>query len=138
MVEAAATPPTASTLMVEGNGSEPQSGGHRGTGIVLDVIGGGLVIASVVSFAVGSNKYSTEQTLCPNGTCANPTDLARANALQSNADGFRAAGTGMLIGGGVALAIGTVLIITGHHSEASHVSLQATPHSAGLAFTSGF
>jgi hypothetical protein len=75
--------------------------------------------------------------LCPNGTCPNAYDLQRANALQYNADGFRAAGTGLIIGGGVAMAVGAYFIYAGH-KEASHVSIQAGPHNAGLAFTGKF
>jgi hypothetical protein len=127
--------------MVTGTGMGPESGsgGHMvRNGIILDAVGAGLVIGSVVSFAAGTQKFNTEAQICPSSTCPNQADLTRAQALLYNGDGYRNAGAGMLIGGGVALLAGTYLIITGHHREASHVTLQATPRSAGLAFTSGF
>ena len=117
---------------------EPARGHRTRNGIILGATGAGLVIAAAVSFSVGSNKFATEHALCPSSTCATQADLDRANALIYNAQGFRAAGTGMMIGGGALLLAGAYLVATGHKKEASHVSLHVTRDGAGVAFTHGF
>lgn len=110
---------------------------RKRNGILVGAAGAGLVVAGIVSLGVASSKLGTEHELCPGSTCATQGDLDRASALVSNAEAYRNAGIGLVIGGGALMAVGSYFVFT-HAREASHVSFHPTRGGAGVTFTTSF
>jgi hypothetical protein len=110
---------------------------RRRNGIIIGSAGLGLVATAGVLFGVAASKFSTERDLCPNRMCANPTDLARANALLDNGTTMRNIGIGVGIGGVALMAVGGYLMFTSP-KEAPRLSAQVTNDSTTLTFSSSF
>lgn len=137
-------PPTApiemhtSTMPAPAGEASEGSGNHRRrNGFLIGGAGLGLAVGSAVLLGLASSKFSDERDLCPNATCANAQDLARANALLSNGKTMRGVGIGLGVGGVALIAVGTYLLATSS-GHADHVSVQMTRDSGGLAYTGQF
>jgi hypothetical protein len=113
------------------------SSSRKTYGIIAGAAGLTLVAGSAVMLGIANSKFSDEKDLCPNATCANPTSLARANALLSNGTDYRNIGIGVGIGGVVLLATGAYLLLT-PHSEEPRVSFDVTRDGGSFAYTGRF
>ena len=130
--EAQPAPMTAKISMTEHSPSH-----RRRNGIIIGAAGLGLAATAGVFLGVAASKFSTERDLCPNATCANPTDLARANALLDNGTTLRNIGIGVGIGGVALMAVGGYMMLTSK-KEAPMVSAQVTNDSTTLTFSRSF
>jgi hypothetical protein len=117
--------------------TDVQPSHRRRNGIIIGAAGLGLVATAGVFLGVAASKFSTERDLCPNATCANPTDLARAEALLDNGTTLRGIGIGVGIGGVALMAVGGYLMFTTPR-ETPRVSAQVTNDSTALTFSGSF
>jgi hypothetical protein len=117
--------------------TEREPSHRRRNGIIIGAAGLGLVATAGVFLGVAASKFSTESDLCPNGTCATPNDLARANALLDNGTTLRNIGIGVGIGGVALMAVGGYMMLTSK-KEAPMVSAQVTNESTTLTFSRSF
>ncbi|HEY4180127.1 MAG TPA: hypothetical protein VGM90_24965 [Kofleriaceae bacterium] len=140
------THPMSSSATTRNEAIRPQSAPHLHRRTYGYVLGGvGLAAVGVGLYFGNSAKghYSDAEDACPGHTC---TGVAYANASSDYSDAKSAAGisTGLVIGGGVALAVGVVLILTGgSHDEAPpstawRVSPGVANSPAGLSFGGAF
>ena len=113
------------------------SSSRRTYGVVLGATGLGLLAGSGVMLGIASSKFSDQSDLCPNATCANPTALARANALRSNGTVYRNIGIGVGIGGAALLVTGAYMFFTGA-KEAPPVTVELNGQSTGLVYAGHF
>lgn len=128
-----AAPPPVTTVE-----AAPSGGDHRRrNGLLLGAAGLGLGVGSAVMLGLASSKFSDERELCPNATCANATDLARADALLSNGKTLRGIGIGVGIGGVALLAVGTYLVLT-PNKHAERISVQLTPSGGAIGYSGQF
>jgi hypothetical protein len=123
------------------HGTAPRS--HRRTyGFIIGGVGLAAVGAGLYFGSVANGHYSDAEDACPMHMCTG-TALATANSDYSDAKSAAGISTGLVVGGGVALAVGVVLILTGGSSEASsstawHVTPGAANAPAGLSFGGAF
>lgn len=133
-----ATPPTREPAPVRAETSERMltktTGHRRRNGIIIGAVGLGVLVGAGVTFGLGEAKLDDYRTLCPAARCGSDAELAKANSLISDARTLRGVSLGMGIGGGVLLAAGTYLVLTG----SSHVAVQADATGASVAYTARF
>lgn len=123
---------------VTSNETSSSGGNHRRrNGFLIGGAGLGLAVGSAVLLGLAASKFSDERDLCPNATCANAQDLARADALLSNGKTMRGIGIGLGAGGVALIAVGTYLLATSS-GHTDRVSVQFTRDSGGLAYTGQF
>ncbi len=113
------------------------SSSRRTYGVIIGAAGLGLLAGSGAMLGIASGKFSDESDLCPNATCANPTALARANALLSNGTAYRNIGIGVGIGGAALLVTGAYMFFTGA-KEAPPVTVELNGQSTGMVYAGHF
>lgn len=134
----AAPLPAAPPPLVTNAEAAPSHGDHRRrNGYLIGAAGLGLAAGSAVLLGLAASKFSDERDLCPNATCANATDLARADALLSNGKTMRGVGIGLGIGGVALLAVGTYLLLT-PSEHADRVSIQVTSGGGAIGYSGKF
>ena len=113
------------------------SSSRRTYGVIVGAAGLGLLAGSGVMLGIASSKFSDQSDLCPNATCANPTALARADALRSNGTAYRNIGIGVGIGGAALLVTGAYMFFTGA-KEAPPVTVELNGQSTGMVYAGHF
>lgn len=137
--EAAAAEGQATTSTTMRPIARSKSTGHRmRNGIVLGAAGVGLLVGAGVLFKLSSDKFDQEQALCPQSACRSEADLARARELISESRTRRGLSIGLGIGGALALAAGTYLLMSPAKEEAPRLSLEVDARGTSVAYTVGF
>ena len=107
---------------------------RKRNGLILAAGGGAIVVGAGVLFGLSAQKFSDEDDLCPNKTCASQDDVPRADKLAKDGRTLRGTSYGMGIGGAALLGAGIYMIAT-RNKHGSHVALQIEPGYQGVGYT---
>jgi len=122
--------------------TQPAARSHRrGVGLALVTGGGVLAVAGLVAGNAARSRWNEAKALCGADLgCDDPADVARGNALVEQARTRANLSTGLLIGGGAALAAGVVLVVTGRKHAAPTTALvpRVAPGTVGLTLARSF
>jgi hypothetical protein len=121
--------------------SPPRS--RRRTYAVVTIAGGVALVGTGLVFGrLASQKWDEAKAVCGGTTCTKLSELARGNALADTARSRANLATGLVLGGGVALAIGTVLYLKAPARIDARTAIRVSPGSgtalAGLTLDGRF